>query len=97
MSNKQKVKDIVAKVREKVKGKETSVAGFVALLAGAIYTNPELISFLPEQVAEVLKGISGLITVATGGVFVHFVKNKNVTGGSLPATKEAEKRVKEND
>jgi hypothetical protein len=37
--------------------------------------------------------LSNFITLVSGGAFAMKVKSANVTGGVVPSTKEAEKRI----
>ncbi len=71
----------------------TTIWGFVTIVAGVITYNPELVSFLPEPIKGYAVGFSGLVTVIAAGGFVAHAKDKNVTGGTIPSTHEAEKRV----
>lgn len=80
-----------------VSNNQTEWVGYVTVLAVAIYAFPESVAFLPDNVENYVKGFAGLIALATGGVFVSSVKNKNVTGGTVPANLEAEIRVVENE
>ena len=71
----------------------TSILGWVAIIAGAIMANPSSLSFLPDNIEQAIHGISTLITFIAGGTFVASVKNKEVTGGSVPANQEAVNRL----
>jgi len=73
--------------------KGTSILGWVFAIAVAISTNPTLLAFLPESIGSVAHGVAGIIVAVAGGAFASSVKNKNVTGGKIAATKEAEARV----
>lgn len=71
----------------------TSILGWVAVIAGAIMANPDAISFLPDSIESAIKGISTLVAFIAGGAFVSSVKNKEVTGGTIPANEEALNRI----
>lgn len=71
----------------------TSIFGWIAVIAGAIMANPHAISFLPDNIEEAINGISTLVAFIAGGAFVSSVKNKEVTGGTVPANEEALNRI----
>jgi hypothetical protein len=71
----------------------TTVLGFVTLVTGAISVNPDSVSFLPDALEGYVVGLSNFITLVSGGAFAMKVKSANVTGGVVPSTKEAEKRI----
>lgn len=71
----------------------TSILGWVAIISGAIMANPNALSFLPDNIEQAIHGIATLITFIAGGTFVTSVKNKEVTGGSVPANDEALNRI----
>ncbi len=65
---------------------QTTVWGWVAILATAIAAKPDLISFLPESVRPTVVGICGLVAIIAAGGFAYQVKSKNVTGGTIQQT-----------
>ena len=74
---------------------ETTVWGALALLMGGISAKPSLVDFLPDNIEGYVVGAANLMTFVFGGTFAAKVKTGNVTGGNVPATKEAEYRVEE--
>lgn len=75
----------------------TSTAGVLTVVAVAtavaIQTDNSLVSFLPDDLEKYVLGISKLIAVVSGIIFALNVKDSHVTGGSIPQTTEAAKRV----
>jgi hypothetical protein len=65
---------------------QTSLWGFITLVAGAISLNPHLTDFLPDSINGYVKGLAGVIAFISGGAFALKVKDKNVTGGSVQQT-----------
>ncbi len=65
---------------------QTTVWGWVTLLAGAIALYPQSVDFLPDSIKGYVKGIAGLIALVTGATFAAKVKDKNVTGGTIQQT-----------
>lgn len=62
----------------------------------AIHSDPTLVAFLPDTAEIYILGISKLVAVVSGIIFALTVKDAAVTGGSVPQTNEAEKRIGEN-
>jgi hypothetical protein len=75
----------------------TTVLGFVTLVMGAISVKPDVVAFLPDNIEGYVVGVANLITLVSGGAFAVKVKSSNVTGGEVPSTHEAEKRVKKDN
>lgn len=77
----------------------TSSSGLIALFSIitiiTIYTDPSLISFLPDGSEKIVLGICKLTTVVFGVFFVLCAKDSKVTGGSVPQTDEAKERIDE--
>lgn len=73
----------------------TSAWGALALISGAISINPSLVSFLPENIKSYVIGFASLISFISGGAFVYNANDKQVTGGNVASTEEAEKRLDE--
>lgn len=71
----------------------TTVWGGITVLSILIAAQPDSVAFLPDQIEGYVKGIAGLIAAATGIKFAHETKSKDVTGGNVPATKEAKDRI----
>lgn len=71
----------------------TSISGILAVTAGFVLTTPEAISFLPDVFVSWLELFSKIVIVIGGGAFAMYAKDKDVTGGSLPCTDEAKRRV----
>jgi hypothetical protein len=74
---------------------KTTVTGWITTLALAIAVKPDLIAFLPDSFEKTASGIAGLIAVVAAGTFAAVSKDRNVTGGTVPQTPEAEVRVDE--
>jgi cytochrome c biogenesis protein CcdA len=55
----------------------TSLWGGIMLIALAINQTPTIIDFLPDNAEGWVRGISGLIVVASGLKFVSAAKDKN--------------------
>jgi len=76
---------------------KTSTTGIVTVVAiaaaAAIQADNSLVSFLPDHAEKYIIGISKLIAVVTGIIFALNVKDSNVTGGTIPQTTEAAKRL----
>jgi hypothetical protein len=74
---------------------KTTVYGWITALSAAIAVKPDLIAFLPDSFEKTVSGIAGLIAVVAGGTFAAVAKDRNVTGGTVAQTPEAEERVEE--
>jgi hypothetical protein len=72
---------------------KTTLSGGVFTLAIAIAADNKLVAFLPQSWQGTVCGLAGLIAVLSGGTFAYQVKDRNVTGGSVPQTHEAEARA----
>lgn len=76
---------------------KTSTTGIVTVVAIAaaagIQADNSLVSFLPDNAEKYIIGISKLIAVVTGIIFALNVKDSHVTGGTIPQTTEAVKRL----
>ncbi len=75
----------------------TSLSGYITLVSVAIAANPLSIDFLPDELEKYIKGFAGLIALISGTAMVHNTKDRNVTGGTVPSTNEAVKRVDKDD
>ena len=73
----------------------TSVFGGGALLFGGLSTQPDLFSFLTPEHAAWIMGVSKLLAYIFGTLFVFACKDGKVTGGTVPSTLEAVKRVED--
>lgn len=71
----------------------TSLSGYITLGAVSLVAQPDLISFLPLAIQSYILGIAKIVMVISGGTFVTCAKDSKVTGGSVPATQEAQKRL----
>jgi len=75
----------------------TSTSGIVTVVAVTtafvIHGDNSLVAFLPDKVEEFIVGLSKLIAVVSGVIFALTVKDSHVTGGDVPQTVEAKKRV----
>jgi len=75
----------------------SSTSGILTVVAVAtavaIHSDNSLVAFLPDGVETYVLGISKLIAVVSGIIFALTVKDANVTGGKVAQTKEAKKRV----
>lgn len=71
----------------------TSISGSLVVVCGTIALYPDLISFLPDTLESYVLGISKLVAVISGGAFAMNAKDKQVTGGNVPSTREAKRRV----
>jgi len=75
----------------------TSTSGIVTVIAVTtafvIHGDNSLVAFLPDKVEEFIVGLSKLIAVVSGVIFALTVKDSHVTGGDVPQTVEAKKRV----
>ncbi len=65
---------------------QTTLWGWITILAGAIVVDPTVISFLPDPSEPWIIGFSKLIAIVAGGTFAYQVKSKNVTGGTVQQT-----------
>ena len=61
-----------------------------------IHGDNSIVSFLPDKLEEYIVGFAKLIAVVSGVVFALTVKDSHVTGGNIPQTAEAEKRIEKN-
>jgi len=75
----------------------TSTSGIVTVIAVTtafvIHGDNSIVAFLPDKIEEFIVGLSKLIAVVSGVIFALTVKDSHVTGGDVPQTVEAEKRV----
>lgn len=75
----------------------SSTSGIITVVAVVtaftIHTDNTLIQFLPDKIEEYILGFCKLIAVVSGVIFALVVKDGHVTGGDVPQTIEAEKRV----
>jgi len=75
----------------------SSTSGIVTVVAVctafAIHGDNSLVAFLPDKVEEFIIGLAKLIAVVSGVIFALTVKDSHVTGGDVPQTVEAKKRV----
>jgi len=75
----------------------TSTSGIVTVIAVTtafvIHGDNSIVAFLPDKIEEFIVGLSKLIAVVSGVIFALTVKDSHVTGGDVPQTAEAEKRV----
>jgi len=75
----------------------TSTSGIVTVIAVTtafvIHGDNSLVAFLPDKIEEFIIGLSKLIAVVSGVIFALTVKDSHVTGGDVPQTVEAKKRV----
>lgn len=72
---------------------KTTLSGWITTLAFAIVAKPDVVDFLPVGSHKTITGIAGIIAIIAGGTFAYQVKDRNVTGGTVPQTFEAERRV----
>ena len=76
----------------------SSTSGILTVVAictaFAIHGDNSLVAFLPDKAEEYIVGFSKLIAVVSGIIFALTVKDAAVTGGKIPQTKEAKKRIK---
>lgn len=79
--------------RSSASGITTVIAVTTAI---AIHSDPSLVAFLPDNLEIYVIGISKLVAVVSGIIFALTVKDAAVTGGTVPQTNEAEKRIGEN-
>lgn len=73
----------------------TSFFGYITVIAAAIALNPTSIEFLPDDLEKNIRGVAGLISIISGMIAARNTKDKDVTGGTVPSTHEAEKRIDE--
>ena len=75
----------------------TSTSGIATVIAVTtafvIHGDNSLVAFLPDKVEEFIIGLAKLIAVVSGVIFALTVKDSHVTGGDVPQTVEAKKRV----
>ena len=75
----------------------TSTSGVVTVIAVTtafvIHGDNSIVAFLPDKIEEFIVGLSKLIAVVSGVIFALTVKDSHVTGGDVPQTVEAKKRV----
>ena len=78
----------------------SSTSGIVTVIAVTtafvIHGDNSIVSFLPDKLEEYIVGFAKLIAVVSGVVFALTVKDSHVTGGNIPQTAEAEKRIEKN-
>lgn len=72
-----------------------SIFTFALALPTLIQAEPELFDFISEPWLKGIKLFCAIVALLSGGSFAYNTKSKNVTGGTIPATHEAESRVKE--
>jgi len=75
----------------------SSTAGIVTVVAVTtafvIHSDNSIISFLPDNLEIYVSGLAKLIAVVSGVIFALSVKDSHVTGGDIPQTTEAAKRL----
>lgn len=75
----------------------SSTSGIITVVAvvGAftIHSDNSLVAFLPDKLEEYVLGFAKLVAVISGVIFTLTVKDSHVTGGDIPQTIEAKKRV----
>lgn len=75
----------------------SSTSGVMTVIAVttafAIHSDNSLVAFLPDKVEEYILGLAKLIAVVSGIIFALTVKDSHVTGGDIPQTEEAQKRI----
>jgi hypothetical protein len=75
----------------------SSTSGIVTVIAVTtafvIHSDNNIIAFLPDKIEEYVAGFSKLIAVVSGVIFALSVKDSHVTGGNIPQTTEAAKRL----
>jgi len=75
----------------------SSTSGIVTVVAVCtafvIHGDNSIVAFLPDKVEEYIVGFAKLIAIVSGVVFALTVKDSHVTGGDVPQTVEAKKRV----
>lgn len=75
----------------------SSTSGILTVVAVAtavaIHSDNSLVAFLPDYIETYVLGISKLVAVVSGIVFALTVKDAKVTGGKIAQTKEARKRI----
>ena len=75
----------------------SSTSGIITVVAVVtaftIHNDNSLVAFLPDKLEEYILGFSKLIAVVGGIIFALTVKDSHVTGGDIPQTIEAGKRV----
>ena len=75
----------------------SSTSGIITVIsvatAFAIHSDNSLVAFLPDNIETYVLGISKLVAIVAGIIFALVVKDSHVTGGDIPQTVEAEKRV----
>src|SRR5437660_5108997 len=64
----------------------TTLSGYLTLMFAAIYTQPELIHWVPEPEQGIIWNISKYLAGAGFLTLVHQTKSKNVTGGNIQQT-----------
>jgi len=78
----------------------SSTSGIITVIAVTtafvIHGDNSIVSFLPDKLEEYIVGFAKLIAVVSGVVFALTVKDSHVTGGDIPQTAEAEKRIEKN-
>lgn len=68
-----------------------TVAAIVTALV--IHEDNSIVYFLPDKLEEYIVGFAKLIAIVSGVVFALTVKDSHVTGGDIPQTFEAQKRI----
>lgn len=75
----------------------SSTSGIVTVIsvvtAFAVHSDNSLVAFLPDKLEEYIIGFAKLIAIVSGVIFALTVKDSHVTGGEIPQTVEAEKRI----
>lgn len=71
----------------------TSLWGSICVTCATISFYPKSVEFLPDQIESFVVGLCGLVATVTGYATVLNMKDKNVTGGNIPSTQEAKKRL----
>lgn len=71
----------------------TTTTSLLTALFGVLAFQPEMVEFLPDSIEGYVVGTSKILFYVMFAVFGWSVKGKNVTGGTIPATKEAKDRI----
>ena len=75
----------------------SSTSGIITVVAVVtaftVNSDNSLVAFLPNKLEEYIIGFAKLIAIVSGVIFALTVKDSHVTGGDVPQTIEAEKRV----
>jgi len=72
---------------------KTTFLGAAMAVTFYLSSEPALFQFLEEDDVETITGVLKILSGVFAVLFAYYTKSKDVTGGSVPSTYEAENRI----